>query len=133
VTKVILDEGVPKQLARRLRDHGIDADALRKAWYGFSNGELLALIERTGYAVLITSDKNLVHLQNLRGRELAIVALPTKRKAFLMGRVADIADTIKRIGPGQHVSIEANGRRIVRQHVDNSFAESSLPDIDPFW
>jgi predicted nuclease of predicted toxin-antitoxin system len=66
VTKLVLDEGVPKQLARAFRENGFAADVLPKAWYGASNSELLALLEGAGYTVLITNDKNLVHQQNLR-------------------------------------------------------------------
>lgn len=97
-----------------------------------SNGELLAAVEAAGYAVLVTNDKNLFHQQSFRGRKLAVVALPTNRKAIVMQRVDDVLDTIRRIRPGQHVTIYATGARIVRQEIEGVTVEESMPAVDPF-
>jgi Domain of unknown function (DUF5615) len=129
---VVIDEGVPRQLVARLREHGIDAHGFDRRWRGASNGELLALVEAAGYTVLVTNDKNLFHQQNFRGRKLAVVALPTNRKVVVMQRASDVADTIARVRPGQHVAIEPTGERIVRQEVEGAISEASLPAVDPF-
>lgn len=42
------------------------------------NGRLLAALEGV-YDVLLTADKNLRYQQNLTGRQLAIIELPTNR------------------------------------------------------
>jgi hypothetical protein len=39
------------------------------------NGELLTAAEQAGFDVLLTTDKNLIHQQNLSGRKIAIVVL----------------------------------------------------------
>jgi hypothetical protein len=67
--------------------------------------------------------------QNLVGRTLAIIALPTNRKAVVMERAADIVDPPRRIAAGQHVVIEADGRRIVQEHGAATLAE--MPRVQP--
>ena len=44
-------------------------------WTELKNGELLDAAEAAGFEVLITSDKNLRHQQNLSSRRIAIVEL----------------------------------------------------------
>jgi hypothetical protein len=132
VTRVVIDEDVPRQLVKWLRESGLDAYTFDRAWQALSNGELLAVVEAAGYAVLITNDRNLFHQQSFRGRKLAVVALPTNRKAVVMVRADDVADTVRRIRPGQHVTIEATGERIVRQEVGGATVEARMPAVNPF-
>ena len=81
MTRVILDEGVPRSLARHLRDIGIDAAPFPNGMKQLSNGRLLAEIERQGFDVLLTNDKQMRFQQNLTGKSVAIVSLPTNIKA----------------------------------------------------
>jgi len=39
------------------------------------NGELLALAEAAGFELLVTTDQNLMHQQDMRGRKIAIFVL----------------------------------------------------------
>lgn len=130
--RVVLDEGVPKQLAEALRRRGLDADRFDKAWRGATNGALLALVEEAGYDVLLTADKNIVHQQKLGTRRLAVVALPLNRRLAIMARVDDIADTISRTSVSQHVSIGLDGRRTVHSIVDGTMSVAEFPEIEPF-
>jgi signal recognition particle subunit SEC65 len=46
------------------------------AWLDeLSNGELIDAAERAGFEVIVTSDKNIPHQQNLTGRRIALVIL----------------------------------------------------------
>src|SRR3712207_1253689 len=114
--RVFLDEGVPRQIAGPLRDAGftVSSVALEK-WTRIGDGELLRRLEGA-FDVLVTNDRKMYAQQNLVGRTLAIIALPTNRKAVVMERAADLVDTLRRIAPGQHVVIEPDDRRIVREH-----------------
>ena len=56
--RVFLDEDVPRKLVPFLTGHEIQT-VLSMEWGGIKNGELLALIEREGFEVFITGDKNL--------------------------------------------------------------------------
>ena len=59
------------------------------------NGQLLATLEGT-FDILVTADKNLRYQQNLTGRQLAIVELPTNRWLALRALQTQIADAVDR-------------------------------------
>ncbi|MCJ2056003.1 hypothetical protein MKL09_05510 [Methylobacterium sp. J-048] len=115
-----------------LRAHGVDADRFRAAWQSISNGALIRAVEAAGYAVLVTNDKNIGDQQSLAGRTLTVVALPLNRRSAVMARVADIADTIRRTAPGQHVAMTLDGRRCVRSLVGGLLVEAEWPSVPPF-
>ena len=74
---IILDENLPRGLLRILASHRVTT--VQKVGYaGVENGELLAKLEGV-YDVFLTADKNLRYQQNLAGRQLAVVELPTNR------------------------------------------------------
>jgi hypothetical protein len=62
-------------LRQRLSGHEIST-AYEMGWSKLSNGELLAAAERS-FDAFITTDQNLRHQQNLAGKRLAILVLPT--------------------------------------------------------
>jgi|HubBroStandDraft_6_1064221.scaffolds.fasta_scaffold210652_1 hypothetical protein len=81
--------------------------------------------------MLITSDKNIYAQQNLGARELSILVLPTNLRRHVMGRVADIVDTINRMKARQYVVIERDGRRLVFDFDTPGAPASSLPGVRP--
>jgi hypothetical protein len=46
-------------------------------WQELKNGDLLDAAQDQGFEVLVTADRNLAYQQNLKGRPLAIVVLPS--------------------------------------------------------
>jgi uncharacterized repeat protein (TIGR03803 family) len=62
-------------LKRVLTGHAVQT-VQEAGWAGIKNGELLALAE-TNFDVFLTADQNLRYQQNLQGRTVAIVELPT--------------------------------------------------------
>jgi predicted nuclease of predicted toxin-antitoxin system len=132
VTKrVLLDESVPRHLAVALDGAGFSATPYPSSWKQTKNGELLELAERRGFDVLITSDKNIYAQQNLRGRTLSIIVLPTNLRRHVMERVADIVDTINRIESRQYVVIERSGRRLVLDYDVPGAAFADMPSVKP--
>jgi nucleoside 2-deoxyribosyltransferase len=63
--------------------------AHERDWSQLKNGELLDSAEKEGFAVLVTTDANLKHQQNLTSRKLAIVVLTTTSWPRIQ-RVADV-------------------------------------------
>ena len=61
--KILLDEGVPKVIQRRLTKLSI-SNVEEMGWRGIRNGALLDLMA-VQFQVLITTDKNLPFQQNL--------------------------------------------------------------------
>jgi hypothetical protein len=130
--RVVLDEGVPRQLVHALRSRGIDASRFARGWTSLTNGALIAAAEADGYAVLVTNDKNMASQQGLKGRTIAIVALPHNRRRPILERADDVADTIRRAVPGAHIVVEWNGTRTMRRMVDGAGVTEMLPPVAPF-
>jgi hypothetical protein len=57
--RVFFDEDVPRELVRLLPQHDIHT-VVGMEWGGIKNGALLTLIEREGFQVFLTGDKNIV-------------------------------------------------------------------------
>jgi hypothetical protein len=133
VTKrVLLDEGVPRHLAAPLEAVGFPVTPYPQSWKQTKNGELLELAERHGYDILITSDKNMYAQQNLRGRNISIVVIPTNLRRQVMERAADIIDTVARIKPRQYVVIELSGRRLMFDFDNPGAAPVDMPAVKPW-
>ena len=79
--RIILDENVPFALRRMLTARQVTT-VQQAGFRGLQNGALLAALEGE-FDVLVTADKNLRYQQNLTGRTLAIVELPTNRWSLL--------------------------------------------------
>jgi len=97
--RVPLDQGVPAPLRRALVDHSV-ATAYERDWASLTNGELLAAAEEA-FDVLVTTDQNLRYQQNLAGRRLAILVLPTTSWPRLQPHAAAIAAAIFGLRPGE--------------------------------
>jgi hypothetical protein len=112
VTKrVLLDEGVPRQLARLLDTTGLLATPYPNNWKQISNGELLALAEQQGFDVLVTNGKNITAQQNLRGRRIAIIVPPTNLRRQVMELAPQVANAVRQVQPGQSIVIEPDSER----------------------
>lgn len=100
---IILDENLPRGLQRILAAH--EVISVQKAGYaGIENGDLLAKLEGI-YDLFITADKNLRHQQNLAGRRLALVELPTNRWPVLRQMGPQIVQAVDRCQPGSYTVI----------------------------
>lgn len=110
MTRVILDEGVPRVLAKRLREHGIDATAFPNGMKQLSDGGLLDEIERQGFDLLLTNDKSMRFQQNLAGRALAVVSLPTNLRPVLMEMLPEIVEAIRSAKAGRFVQMPASDK-----------------------
>ena len=81
---IILDENLPHGLVTVLAPRYVKTTR-EMGYSGMKNGELLAALGGQ-FDILITGDKNLRYQQNLTGRRLAIVELPTNRWPLLRAR-----------------------------------------------
>ena len=74
--KILFDQGTPAPLRFFLPNHSV-VTAFERGWGHLQNGDLILIAEAEGFDVLITTDQNLNYQQNLRGRKLSILVLPT--------------------------------------------------------
>ena len=94
---------------------------------------MIAAVEADGFDVLLTNDKNMASQQNLEGRTVPVVALPSNRRATVMSQLAYIIDTLERAAPGQHVAIKQDGSRRARGvGPDGRTTVEELPPVPPF-
>ena len=99
--RLLFDQNVPAPLARLLPEHEVST-ADRMGWSELSNGVLLAAAEAAGFAVMVTADKNIRHQQNLAGRTIGILVLPTQNMAVLRAGLAELKTSIERAGIGAY-------------------------------
>ena len=76
------------------------ATTFQLGWSQLSNGDLLDRAEEQGYELLVTTDRQIRHQQNLGGRRLAILVLSTTAWPDIILRVNDILTVVNEIGPG---------------------------------
>jgi len=101
--RILFDQGTPAPLREHLPGHSVET-AYEKGWSALRNGELLAKAEAT-FDLLITTDRNLRHQQNLAGRRIAILVLPTTSWPRLQKITPEIAAAVDSLKPGQYVEI----------------------------
>lgn len=72
--KVLLDENLPRRLTKALEE--FDVFTVRDmGWNGKENGELLELLLKDGFDILITADKNLKYQQNFSKYPIPVIVL----------------------------------------------------------
>lgn len=96
---ILFDECVPRPLRRLLPEQRIRTTQ-EMGWSRCQNGELLALAE-PHFGLLVTTDKNLRYQQNLTGRRIAILVLPTTDWTVIRPKAADVAAAIAQMQPGE--------------------------------
>ena len=101
--KIILDENLPRPLKQAFSAHTVTT-VQEKGFAGTLNGALLARLEGA-FDVFITADKNLRYQQNLSGRKLAIVELPTNRLPLLKTIVPRIVSAVESVAPGAYLQL----------------------------
>ena len=101
--RILFDQGTPAPLRDHLPGHSVET-AYEKGWSALRNGELLAKAEAE-FEVLVTTDRNLRHQQNLAGQRIAILVLPTTSWPRLQQITQKIAAAVDVLKPGQYVEV----------------------------
>jgi predicted nuclease of predicted toxin-antitoxin system len=101
--KILLDESVPRLVKSQLPHLNIRT-VQEVGWAGIRNGELLRRAEEQ-FEVLITADQNLRYQQNLSGRQLAIVVLPSNQVPIVAKLLRPIETILATIQPGTLIEI----------------------------
>ena len=96
--RILFDHCVPRPLRRYLPGHEI-ATARAMGWDTLENGTLLAAAE-PHFDVMITSDRNSQYQQNLSGRRVALIVLPTNSLPLVIQLAPKIAAALKGLQPG---------------------------------
>ncbi len=70
------------------------------------NGELIAAAEAEGFDVLLTTDKNMRHQQDLSGRKIAFVVLGNQQWPILRRYVERVVAAVNAATPGSYTEVE---------------------------
>lgn len=101
--RVLFDQGTPVPLRGFLIGHEV-VTAFEAGWSETSNGDLLDKAENE-FDVLVTTDKQLQHQQNLAGRAIAILILPHASWIKLQTHAEKIATALTAIRPGSYIEL----------------------------
>lgn len=101
--RVLLDECAPRVIKRRLRQLNI-LTVQEVGWRGYKNGQLLRAVGGQ-FDVLVTTDKNIRHQQDVSKLAFGVIVLPTNRLAVILKIMDDIAKAIERVRPGEIIEI----------------------------
>jgi hypothetical protein len=104
--RVLLDEQLPRHLARDLSVHQVRT-VQQEGWAGLKNGELLQRAADTGFEVFVTADQNLEYQQNLARARLGVVVLVAASTALedLRPLVPATLAAIERVRPGEVIRV----------------------------
>ncbi len=97
--RILFDQGTPVPLRRHLTGHEV-ATAYEMGWSAIKNGELLKSAEAQ-FKVLATTDQNLRYQQNLTGRRLAVLVLPTTSWPRIKAHVGEVVAALNTLRPGE--------------------------------
>jgi predicted nuclease of predicted toxin-antitoxin system len=102
--KVLLDACTPRPLRSFLAGHAVST-AQEMGWGALKNGDLLQEAERQ-FEVFISTDQNLKYQQQVIGRKLAILVLPTTDWPTIRANGAQIAGKVATLKPGDFVELD---------------------------
>jgi predicted nuclease of predicted toxin-antitoxin system len=105
--RVLLDEQLPRHLARELRGHDVST-VQQKGWAGLKNGELLRMAADAGFEVFVTADRNLEFQQNLSQTALGVILLvaPSNVLENLLPLVPGLLTAIPKSRSGRILRVE---------------------------
>jgi hypothetical protein len=103
--KVLFDEDVPRNLALSLPQHEIHT-VVSMRWGAVKNGALLPLIEREGFDVFLTGDKNMESQQRLEGLPFAVLIMSAINWPVIRPHIDKISTALDEARPGTVKTID---------------------------
>ncbi len=103
--RILFDNGTPAPLRYALKGH-IVVEAIERGWDRLANGELIAAAEAAGFELLLTTDKNIRHKQNLKGRNIAFVVIGNQQWPTLRRYVERVVAAVNAATPGSYTEVE---------------------------
>ena len=108
--RILLDQNAPLGLRQILTGYDVKT-AYDLGWHAIANGQLLSAAEAAGFAVMLTSDQNIAHQQNLSGRRIALVVLLTNHWLTVKSRAAAVLKACDEAGEGTFTVVAFPDRR----------------------
>jgi hypothetical protein len=102
--RILFDQGTPVPLRQALTAHKVST-AFERGWSKLENGALLRAAEGQ-FDVFITTDQSLRYQQNLTGRQLAILVLPTTNWLELRKHLLEITAAVDAMQSGGYRELQ---------------------------
>lgn len=102
--RILFDQGTPAPLRHSLTGHEVKT-AHEMGWSKLENGDLLRKADGE-FELLITTDRNLRHQQNLARLTLAIVVLPTTSWPDIRNHEKEISESLKSLQLGDYLEMQ---------------------------
>jgi hypothetical protein len=104
--RILFDKNVPVGVRRFLPGHQVRT-IFEMEWNPqLENGELLGAAEEAAFHVMVTSDQNIRHQQNLIGRSLALVVLGSNIWPIVKEYSEEISRLVNAATPGSYAFLE---------------------------
>lgn len=103
--RVLFDQGTPVPIRCALKGHLVKT-AREQGWSTLSNGDLLGAAEEAGFDLLLTTDTNFPHQQNLKGRKLAVVILTRNKWDLIRTVLPQIVEAVNTAKSGTFTIVE---------------------------
>ncbi len=103
--RVLFDQGTPVPLKASLGEHEVST-AYELGWSTLKNGDLLDAAEKEGFEVLITTDGNLRHQQDLSARSIAIIVLATTSWPRIRRGIPTVVRAVNGALPESYVELQ---------------------------
>lgn len=98
--KILFDQGTPVPLRKALAGHSVST-AYEMGWSDLGNGALLAVAEG-GFDLLLTTDKNLRYQQNLTGKNVCVLVLPTTSWPVIQQHADEVTRAVATMRSGEY-------------------------------
>ena len=85
-------------------EHEVET-AYERGWSSLQNGDLIAAAGAAGFAVFVTTDRNLKYQQNLAARGMAVVVLLTTSWPRIKAASALVVVAVNESFPGAYVEV----------------------------
>jgi hypothetical protein len=101
---VLSNNATPRGVVASLRGHVVQ-ESRSLGTNELKNGDLLDAREAAGFKVLLTTDKNIRHQQNLSRRKIAIVVLGKGRCQLIRPMLSQVAAAVNTATPGSSTEV----------------------------
>ena len=103
--RILFDQGTPVPLRESLTHHEVST-TYERGWATLKNGDLLDAAEGEGFEVLVTTDKNLKHQQNLDERRIGVVVLTTTSWPRIRREIPAVVRAVDEAFSGSYTEVQ---------------------------
>jgi hypothetical protein len=103
--RILFDQATPVPLRPYLVGQTVRT-AAEEGWDRLRNGDLLSAAEKAGFALLLTTDRNMRYQQIIEGRKIAVVILSRQQWPQLRPHVQLVVDAVNAAKSGSFTEVE---------------------------